>query len=334
MRHDYQIRNLRFWGALVVAISLGFYAFPGGAQSCVTQADLDAATRNQLQSAALGFARQVAAGNRTNIQAGVAPQVAADAQEILDSVSSAAAKVKNATFTVRNLYLLDASDIQPGQSAIQFYCGAVNGPLHVVFTLAHLPQAKYAVAMVHATGIPQPQQMTIIFANSDSAWKLAGFANKPLTMAGHDGIWYWKQARAYGARKQDWNAYFYYTTAQFLVTPVDFISSPNLTKLENEENAAKPAELRDPMQLKIGARTYELTGLHTDSSLGGLDLVMRYATPSIADLAATRQQNIAVMQAMLRAHPELRQAFHGLWVYAVAPGQDPFGIELPMNQIP
>jgi hypothetical protein len=53
----------------------------------------------------------------------------------------------------------------------------------------------------------------------------------------------------------------------------------------------------------------------------------------VSDPAATRQKNIELMRAMLTLHPELQSAFHGLWVYAVAPGQSPFGIELPMSEI-
>jgi hypothetical protein len=39
------------------------------------------------------------------------------------------------------------------------------------------------------------------------------------------------------------------------------------------------------------------------------------------------------MKALLAEHPELRQAFHGLWVYANAPNQRPYAIELPMGDI-
>ncbi len=39
------------------------------------------------------------------------------------------------------------------------------------------------------------------------------------------------------------------------------------------------------------------------------------------------------MKALLSRRPELREAFHGLWVYANAENQRPFAIELPMNQI-
>ena len=80
-------------------------------------------------------------------------------------------------------------------------------------------------------------------------------------------------------------------------------------------------------------QTYEITNLHTDGSLGGLDLVVNYKAADVSDPVATRSRNIAVMKALLSQHPELRQAFHGLWVYADAEHQQPYAIELPMNQI-
>jgi hypothetical protein len=39
------------------------------------------------------------------------------------------------------------------------------------------------------------------------------------------------------------------------------------------------------------------------------------------------------MKAMLQAHPELRDGFHGLWIFAEAPNQRPYGNELAMSEI-
>ena len=328
--------------ALVIASGTGF------AQSCTTQAEMPPSSRTALQSAAMQMAQQIAAGNTAAIQSSIAPQVTAQAAGILSSVATATPQVKAANFIVRNIYILDATDNAPSSAPTQFFCGSMNQPPHVIFSLGGLQKGSYAIAMVDANAVAQPQQMTMIFAqanasttaapNSPSAsqWKLAGFAFKPTAIAGHDGLWYWKQARIYSQNKQNWNAYFYYTTAQYLLVPVSFVSSSNLNKLLREENAAKPAGLpgKQPMQLANGTEKFSITDIHTDGSLGGLDLIIRYAVQNVQDPVATRRQNIAVMHLMLQDHPELRQAFHGLWVYAVAPGQDPFGIELPMSQIP
>lgn len=336
------------WLAAGLWVALAAGCGPARAQSCTTQAEMSTATRATLETAAMDMAQQIARGNTAAIQASIAAQVATEAPAILSSIGKATPQVRSATFFVRNMYVLSTSDSPPNSAPVQFFCGSMNRPPHVIFTLAGLQKGKYAVVMVRANGIAQPQQMTMVFAQPipsapanppsqpSAAWKLAGFALKPTTMAGHDGLWYWKHARIYAQNKQDWDAYFYYTTAQYLLVPVNFVSSSNLDKLLREEKAATPPGLpgQKPMLLGNGAENFSITDIHTDGSLGGLDLVLRYSTPSVQDPVATRRQNIAVMHLMLQAHPELRQAFHGLWVYAVAPGQDPFGIELPMDQIP
>jgi len=73
--------------------------------------------------------------------------------------------------------------------------------------------------------------------------------------------------------------------------------------------------------------------LHTDSSLGGLDLVINYKARDTSDPVASRARNIELMKTMLAQHPELREGFHGLWVFANAPNEAPFANELVMGQI-
>jgi len=332
------VRPVMLAGIILVSLAARYST----AQSCTTQGEMDASTRTNLENAALSAARLVASdtssANAKTVRSSIASQVATQADGILTSMASAAPKVQGATFIARNLYILDATDSPANEPASQFFCGSMNQPPHVVFTLGGLQKGKYAITMLEATDIAKPQQMTIIFAQSgpETSWKLAGFSYKSMTMAGHDGAWYWSHARIYSKAKENWNAYFYYATARYLLVPVDFLSSTNLNKMRREEDAVKPAGLpgAQPMVLSSEAQSFSIIDLHTDGSLGGLDLVIRYAAQTVQDPVATRSQNLAVMHLILQAHPELKDAFHGLWVYAVAPGQAPFGIELPMGQIP
>jgi hypothetical protein len=39
------------------------------------------------------------------------------------------------------------------------------------------------------------------------------------------------------------------------------------------------------------------------------------------------------MSALVGAYPEMRKAFHGVWVFAEAAGQNPFVIEQAMSDI-
>lgn len=336
MLHSYNDRKHRNRLAATACVCLLAGAGLGlQGQTCITQAELTATERNALTDASQKLTQSVATDDIKTLQADIAPQVAGDTSGILNAVSDVAVKVKDATFTVDNLYLLDATDLKPGASA-RFYCGAFNLPASATITLGNLPQARYGLVLIHATGIANPQQIAVIFAETKGQWKLAGFSSRQLAMASHDSLWYWKQARVYAGKNEKWNAYFYFATARYLATPVDYLSSTNLEKLMHEQQSVQPSGMpgQQPMHLTANGQTFDITQMETSDALGGLDLVMHYNAKDTINLAAARRQNIAVMQAMLQVHPELKDAFHGLWVYAVAPGQAPFGIELPMKQIP
>jgi hypothetical protein len=47
-----------------------------------------------------------------------------------------------------------------------------------------------------------------------------------------------------------------------------------------------------------------------------------------------RTEAVAVLSALLKTQPALRQNFHGLWAYAMKDGKRTPVIELPMGQIP
>ena len=64
------------------------------------------------------------------------------------------------------------------------------------------------------------------------------------------------------------------------------------------------------------------------------DLGVTYESLGINDPAAARTEATAVLSALLKAHPELRQDFHGLWAYASKDGKVTPVLELPMAQIP
>ena len=53
----------------------------------------------------------------------------------------------------------------------------------------------------------------------------------------------------------------------------------------------------------------------------------------MGDAAAARKRKLDAMSALLAAYPELRKAFHGVWVFAEAPGQNPFATEQAMGEI-
>lgn len=323
----------------LVTFAAGLLPFVlGGAAhavSCTTESQMTAAQRATLERASLALADAVQTANLTALQGQTLPSVAAKFSGIASSVQAVQPFLQHATLTADGIYALDATALTNAQEA-QFFCGVPGSALIVTVTIPNLPPGQYALAILHATGVEHPQQISLILASEPDGWKLAGFFTRPMTLGGHDGIWFWRQARAYAGKKQDWNAWFYYQTAQYLLNPVDFLSSPNLQKLLREAEDVQPGGLpgEQPMSLTGDGQSFEITNIHSGELADQLDLVVNYKAATQQDPVAARAQVTAVMRALLQQHPELASAFHGLWVYADAPGgQPPFALELPMSQI-
>jgi hypothetical protein len=307
------------------------------AVTCTTQSEMTDAQRGAFVQAARTLANDVQLGNESGVKANTIATVASQFDSIAGTIQSLAPTLQGAALTINSIYGLKAADLK-APADTQFFCSVPGSQLLITITIPQLPPGDYALAVVHATGVKQPQQLTMILANDPAGstqWKLAGFFARPLTAGGHDGVWYWSRAREYAKNHQQWNAYFYYQTAVYLLSPVDFISSPNLEKLQKEMAGVRPDGLPDaePMKIEANGQIFDITNIHTDGSLGGLDLVVNYKSNDVSDPVATRSRNLGVMKTLLTQHPELRDAFHGLWVYANAENQRPFAIELPMNQI-
>ncbi len=335
----------RMW--MLVLIALGWLTAAGWtpqahAVSCTTQSQMGAAERTELATAVNRIAGLVVADNTAALKQATLPSVQAQFDGIASTVDGLGSALKGATIAVENLYALQAQDLKATDEEAQFFCSAPGASLLVTVTIPQLPPGRYALALVHAEGVAKPQQFGMILARgadtAGAAWDLAGFFVRPLQMAGHDEVWYWTHARELAKAQERWGAYLYYQTARFLATPVDLISSPNLTKLDQETAAAKPESMpgegTPTTTVAAGDQSFALTSVKTDDSLGGLDVVLHYnANAGAVDPVFARAQALQLMQATLKQHPELRANFHGLWVYADSPGHQPFAVELPMAQI-
>lgn len=330
------MRDLR-WGLMALAV-LGVL-LPDGANAatCTTQAQMTPAERDALAGTARNLVNQVKTGNVAGLRAETIPSVAAQFGAIAAAANRLRPMVENATITVNDVYAMDASTEPAGKSQTEFYCGS---PV-VMLTFSNLPPGKYGLAIVHATGVPKPQQISLILSEENgSRWMLAGFLSRPMVEGGHNGIWYWRQAREYAAKNAKWSAWLYYQTAAYLLNPAQFVSSPNFQKLNREMDQAKPANAPGarPMMLDANGSAFAIRSIGTTTEFGTLDLEVRYE-PNSAQLAelrdpvAARKQMIAVMNALLTDYPELRSAFHGIWVRAISGNASVFALDLPMNQI-
>ena len=319
---------LMFAGAIVSTLR---------ADTCKTQAQMLPAMREVLSTEARSIVAGVQTGNLPALQAETIPSVAADFSGIAASVDGLKPLILQAAITVDNLYYLEASTVSTGATRTDFYCGS---PV-VALNFNDLPPGSYALVVLHATGVPQPQQISLILSlTSAQKWMLAGLFSKPMMEAGHDGLWYWMSARAYAHKNMNWDAWFYYRIAADTLQPVDFLTSPNLDKLRHEEDIVRPGSLPDTAPLALTDRdsVFQVSVIDTTTVFGALDLELHYA-PDAAQAAqlrnpvTARQQVTMAMQALLKLHPELRDAFHGIWVRADQGTASLYSLELPMSQI-
>lgn len=307
------------------------------AASCKTQSQMTPAQRDALSSTARTLLGNAQRGDVGAMRTNTIPAVAASFDGIASSVNTLKPLVQGAVFTVDHLYALDASAEPVGSPRTDFYCGT---PV-VVLNFTDLPPGSYALAILHATGVPQPQQVSLILSQTtENHWMLAGFFTKPMVEAAHDGVWYWTSARSYAAKNMNWNAWFYYRLATYLLNPVEFLSSSNLEKLQREMDKVRPERLPNakPLALDAHGSAFQITTIDTTTELGPLDLEVHYTpdsaqTAQLRDPPAARKQVTELMSALLQLHPELRAAFHGIWVHADDGNASVFALELPMEQI-
>jgi hypothetical protein len=322
------------WG-ISIAAALLLAPLSGRAVSCTTQAELGSLDRDALASIAGRLANAVTAQDFAALQAALLPQEAAEWDGMRGAVEQAVPLVKGGQFQLRNVYLLDASS-QTATADTQFFCSNATGSLTVTIAMNALPPGRYAVVLADAVGAPLAGQLGLILAWDGSAtqWKLAGLTVRPGVFDGHDGVWYWARGREL-AKVDPWSAWYCYDAARYLLLPVDFLSSPNLDKLHQEQAQITPSpQSAFPLSLPDGDRTWKIEAVGLDPSLHEADLGVEYDSTGVTDPAALRTEATAVMSAFLKAQPGIRANFHGLWAYAEKDGKRNPVMELPMKQIP
>jgi hypothetical protein len=326
-----------------MVLALGLALLPGvmRAEVCITQSQMTAAERDVMVVAARGFAAQVQANDAAGLRTASVAELAKDFNGLEYVVGNLAPKLKGGTLQVEQVYLLDGSELK-GTADAQFFCSLNKSTAEVDFMIPALPAGKYGFAIVGVQGGSVPWRLSLLMRQEQGRWMLAGFYPKATTAAGHDGLWYWTEARQMLKRKENWNAWLYYQEAEGLLRPAGFVQSSHLEKLHTEEAAAAPPVLSEgvsmdtPLVVKgADGVEYRFTGLGVDDSLGGdkVDVAAHLQVSEIGDAAAARKRNADAMSALLAAYPELRKPFHGVWMYAEAKGQNPFATEQAISDI-
>lgn len=316
------------------------------AEDCITQSAMKPADRNALATAARGLAAKVQAGDVAGLRSATVAEYAKDFGGIEYVVGSTAPKLKGGTLVVEQVYLLDGTQLKRGADGsapdTQFFCTLNHSMAEADFLIPGLAPGSYGFAIVNVEGTASPWRLSFLLRKEQDQWQMAGFYPTPLSAAGHDGIWYWKEARAMAARKEQWNAWLYYQQAESLLRPANFIQSTHLEKLKAEQASATPPAVSDgvskdaPLVVKgADGAEYRFTGLGVDDSLGKdkIDIMAHLKVDQPGDAAATHKLSASAAGALLGAYPEMRKPFHGVWIVAEVAGQNPFATEFSVSEI-
>ena len=335
------MRQTAPWAALVIlAVSTA------RAEVCTTQSQMKDADRDSLAAAARTLTADVIASNTAALRAATADDLTKDFAAVTFLVANTAARLAGGSPVVDQVYLLDATTIKPGANGAdaeaQFFCSLNRSVAEADFVIPGLKPGTYGFAVVHVDHGTSPWRIAYLLERDGATWKMAGIYPNASTAAGHDGLWYWKDARQRAAEKQKWNAWLEYGEADALLRPAAFVDSTHLEKLHTEQTSAAPAVVSDgvsadvPLVVKAADGTeFHVTSIRLDDAAGGdrPDVVVHLRVDPLSDVAAARKRNADAMRAVLAAYPELRQAFHGIAVVAEAPGASPFTTESPMADI-
>lgn len=322
--------------ATQLIVLLSFLAVCAQAQSCMSGDEIDAPTKAALNAAARQYLDMSAHGDVAGLRANAIPAVAGSFGGIEQAVVANKQYLAQAPPQLTGEYVLDASQSKGALPRAVFYCGIYNSPDRVDFSISNLPAGKYAVVIQTVSG-KAPITLTMILQDlGGNSWKLAGYYLHLTSIGGHDGQWFLTQARQYKTKGQLHNAWLYYLTAWDLMAPVNFMSTPQLDKIAQEMQTARPPDMPSdsaPLELAAGGKTYKVTDLAATPVENDLDLRVRYTNPDAGNAGAASQDNMALIKALVTKYPEFRDAFAGVIARAVDSSGHDYGTVLAMKDI-
>src|SRR5579864_7667939 len=305
------------------------------AQTCSSDGDLDAGTKAAIESAARQFLNMSKNGDVAGLKSNSIPAISGDFGAIENAVITNRQYLAEGPSSIAGSYLLDASQAKGTLARADFYCGIYNSPDRLSFSIPNLPAGKYAIAIQKVSG-KDPITLTLILQNLGGAWKLAGYYPRLDAIGGHDGQWYLAKAREYKSKGQVHDAWFYYLTGWDLTAPVNFMSTPQLDKIAQEMETARPSDLpstQSPMDLATSGKIFKISELAPVPVGDDLNLRVRYQSADASNSAVAFQDNMAVIKGIVAKYPELRGAFTAVVARAVDNSGHEYGSLLAMKDV-
>lgn len=305
---------------LSAAVLVASAGLPAWSQTCLGRDDIPQPTKAAVEAAAQQAFDQASRGDVNTLKANSVPQLQASFNGIAGALNDNKDAFTGAKPQLRTYFLLDSGETPNPDGT--FYCGVYgskgtsSGGAQFAFPGA---TGKYAVVIQDFIGSKGPFALTTIFQDV-GGWKLAGLQIRPEWAAGHDGLWYLKQARDYKSKGQTHNAWLYYTTSWELLAPIPSMNTTLLGNILEESNGVLPHDIPvegKPVAYSASGKTYTLTDMTTYKTDKTLDLLVKYSVPSTSDFAATQADARGLANALVAQYPELKDGFSNVWVHAI-----------------
>jgi DNA-binding transcriptional regulator YdaS (Cro superfamily) len=321
------MRHLTF---KILAASLLAASIPAWSQTCQGRDEIPEQVRSAIESAAQQTYDQAARGDVNSLKTNSIPMLQSNFNGIAAAINDNKDAFGGAKPQLRTDFLLDNAANSDGN----FYCGVYGGKGgssgNAQFSLPGLDAGKkYAVVIQDFMGNKGPYIFTTIFEDM-GGWKIAGLQIRPSAAAGHDGLWYLKQARDYKTKGQAHNAWFYYATSWELLAPIPAMNTALLGNIQEESNGILPKDVPfdgKPVAFTANGKNYTITDMSPYKTDKNFDLSVKYSVPSTADFNATQADARNLANALVTQYPELKDGFNNVWVHAVDPnGGDVVGL--------
>lgn len=334
------LRKLRFTAEIISVLLIVLFSASAWGQTCASGSEVAPGTRAAIQNAVTQYFQLAQQGNVAALQQSATPdfsQIGAILAENKDAFTG--------TPALESVYVLEnsgaaptvASSGAPKQNArSEFFCGIFNSPDRVGFVFPSLPSGQYAIAIQNVKSDKSSYSISWVLQSSQNRWLIAGAIPKATTEGGHDGNWFIQQANAYKSKGQMHNAWLFYVLGDSLLRPFPAMSTPQLDKLYDQFISTRPNDIptdENPLSLSAGGKTYLITTIFPAAVGNDIDLVVKYKTADLSDVAKTYNDNVAVINALITKYPEFRGAFAAVVARAVAPSGQDYGTLLAMKDV-
>jgi hypothetical protein len=334
------LRSVKVFAISQILFVSVFALHSARAQSCQTSAELEDTVRNTISAVGQRYFDMAAKDDIASLKQNSIPSLAGDFSVVEGRIKDYQQNLAGAQATLKSTFLLNTSGSAPIPHA-EFYCGLFgkNGqtPTSAVFYLDNLPPGKYAIVLYDSNSAKGNTTLSEILQQVGTEWKLGGLYLNSGLVAGHDSDWFIARAREYKSKGQMHNAWLFYLQARNMISPLPFMSTMATDKLYEESQNMQPADLPGDgktADLVAGNRTYKLTAVFPAAVGNDLDLIVKYQSTNVSNNNLAYQDNVAVMKAMVAAHPEIKGAFAAVVARAVdsTTGHD-YGTLLAMKDI-